>query len=258
MRRSFARGLGVGVVEVTSNAPAARTGASGGSNTGMPATNIASYFDSASNGSPDETTRFAILPASSVPVRASTPSMRAGVVVSEASASSFVRPCVIASASRLRNAPRSCMRWVVRATFTPDAMNRLGLVGAWRQVRRSRSDTESAAVGDTRSGGCGKSIGRMSDALARVRSAVSSACVRNSLPPPRTDTAVAGMTSCISPRRRVASSSSDASSSMPCVPRAQGRRASSAFMSSNGIGARVRVDDSLRQLASSSVCRIRA
>ena len=130
MRRSFAVGLGVVPSAVTANAPAASTGASGGRSTGRPATNIASNFDSVSNGSPLATIRLASLPFSRVPVRPSMPRIRAGVVVSAASASSRVRPWVMASARRLRKEPLSCMRCVVSATVVPAAMKRFGLVGA--------------------------------------------------------------------------------------------------------------------------------
>ena len=130
MRRSFASGLGVAASAVTVNEPAASTGASGGSSTGSPATNIASNFDSVSKGSPEATIRLASLPSSRVPARASMPRSFAGVVVRAASASSLVRPWVIASASRLRNEPLSCMRCVVSATVVPAAMKRFGLVGA--------------------------------------------------------------------------------------------------------------------------------
>ena len=128
--RSFASGFGVAPSAVTAKVPAARTGASGSIVTGVPPTNMPSNFVSASNGSPEATTMFASLPASSVPTRASIPSWRAGTVVSAASASSFVRPCAIASASFLRKPPLSCMRCVVSDRLVPFATKRFGLVGA--------------------------------------------------------------------------------------------------------------------------------
>ena len=128
--RSLAIGFGVAPFAVTVKLPAASTGASGIIVTGVPPTNMPSNFVSASSGSPAAMTMFASLPASIVPMRASTPSCRAGTVVSAASASSLVRPCAIASASFLRNAPLSCMRCVVSETSLPFATKRFGFVGA--------------------------------------------------------------------------------------------------------------------------------
>ena len=258
-RRSAAAGFGVAPSAATVNDPAFSAGASGGVTVSAPATNSPSNFVSASNGSPAATRMLAILPRSSVPILESTPRRRAGVVVSAASASSFVSPCAIASASFLRNEPLSCMRCVVSATVAPCAMKRFGFVGAWRQVIRSRSEIVSAASGETRSGACGKSIGRRSAEPVDSSVAATSAKARNSSPPPRTAIGAFGACSRTSRTRRATSSSSDASTTTPCTPSTTGTSASSAFMSSGGRASEsTTARDSARQAASESVWRMSA
>ena len=234
MESAFASGLGVSSSVVTANDPAASTGASGSATTGVPAMNIPSNLVSGSNGSPDATMKFAIFPCSSVPTRVSIPSIAAGFVVSAASASSGDSPWVIASASRLRNTVRSCIRCVVSATSMPASMKRFGLVGAYCHVMRSRNETLSAATGETRSGACGKSIGRMSGIFVARESATISDWARNSSPLPSTESGVRGEQSPTSRTRRANSSSSLASTMMPCVPASIGCKASRAFISSRG------------------------
>ena len=129
-RKSFASGFGVAVDVSTVNVPAAKSGVSGSAIAVTPAMKRPSNFVSAANGSPAATMMLASLPVESVPTRASRPSIFAGVVVTAASASSGVSPCVIASASFFRNDDLSLMRCDVIATFAPAATKRFGFVGA--------------------------------------------------------------------------------------------------------------------------------
>ena len=113
----------------------------------------------------------------------------------------------------------------------------------------------SAAIGDTRSGACGNSIGTISEAFASASSAATFASARNSLPLPSTVIGAFGISTRASRTRRSTSSSSLASSTRPWRPSTSGSSASNAFMSSIGscVGAAAR--ERARQFASMKVWR---
>ena len=167
-------------------------------------------------------------PASTLPSTLSSPSICAGDTVSAASICSAPRPASRADRMREGKSPRSASRAVVSATGTPAAISFDGFDGASAHVARSRVDTESATLGELRSGVRGKFTGRITGS----RVATISSSLRNSMPDPKM--AARRPNSEPMAAARSASSSVDASKITISRPRATPASASSAGDAAGG------------------------
>ena len=145
-----------------------------------PATQTSRTSVPSANSSPSTTRRLAIRPGSTVPAKDSMPRRRAGRVVTQANASSGLRPASIDFRTAAWKEPGLSRRWVVRATGMPASRRRRGFEGACFQVCNSRRVTRSAAYGSLTSGAFGKFSGVMTGSPVAAISAVR----RNSMPEP--------------------------------------------------------------------------